>query len=243
MGSSRSDLAFLSRSELGEVSVIVSLPASTLDWKIPHDLLSIHLVVEDLGFSRFGLWNEGIIKDIKDILADFLEFAFNLLAVFTDDGNVFLRALGFFLLLDGGDDAPGSTSRSDDILVGNGKKVSLIDREFSAQLDYISFGTGVHGFWTSTHISNLFHVVHHLIVAFGLLAEPRKESFTRRGQRRGQSEPRRSCQYLSRCVMAFQSASCLIRTAVQETSRTEQAGPETPREAGETYISSHFGGG
>lgn len=30
------------------------------------------------------------------------------------------------------------------------------------------------------YICNLFHVVDHLIVALGLLAEPRKEGFTRR---------------------------------------------------------------
>jgi len=112
---------------------------------MPQALLSIHFVVEDLGFSRLGLGDEGLIEDIEDILADSLEFALDLLAVFADDANVFFRALGFLLLLNGGDDAPGSTSCSDDILVCNGKKVSFINSEFSAQLDWVSSAIGANG--------------------------------------------------------------------------------------------------
>lgn len=91
-------------------------------------------MVENLRLARLGLWDQGLIQDIKDILADLLEFGLNLLAVGSDGLNMLVGAFGFLLLLDGGDNAPGSTSGTNDILVGNGKKVSLIDGKLSAQL-------------------------------------------------------------------------------------------------------------
>lgn len=45
-----------------------------------------------------------------------------------------LRALGLLLLLDGGDDTPGSTAGADDILVGDGEKVTLIDGKLASDL-------------------------------------------------------------------------------------------------------------
>lgn len=67
---------------------------------------NVHLVVEDLGLARFSLGNQGLIKNIKDILADFLELGLNLLAVIADGGNVFFGSLRLLLLLDRGDNAP-----------------------------------------------------------------------------------------------------------------------------------------
>lgn len=63
-------------------------------------------MVEDLGLARLGLGDERLVQDIENILADALELLLDLLAVFADGLDVLLRALGFFLLLDGGDDAP-----------------------------------------------------------------------------------------------------------------------------------------
>ena len=45
-----------------------------------------------------------------------------------------LGALGLLLLLDAGDDAPGGTSGSDDVLVGDGKEVALVNCELAADL-------------------------------------------------------------------------------------------------------------
>lgn len=119
--------------------MIVSLPVDLLDPFLSlMDKSFIHLVIEHLGLSGFGLWDERIVEDIEDVLTDFLEFGLNLLTIVTDGRNVFVGALGLFLLLDGGNDAPGSTSSSDDILVGNGEEVSLVDSELSAQLDDVS---------------------------------------------------------------------------------------------------------
>lgn len=34
----------------------------------------IHLVIEDFGFTSLGLWDESLIQDVEDILADLFEF-------------------------------------------------------------------------------------------------------------------------------------------------------------------------
>jgi hypothetical protein len=91
-------------------------------------------VVKDFGLSGLGLWDQRLVQDIEDILADLLELGLDLLAVVSDSGNMLVGTLGLLLLLDRGDNAPGSTSGTDDILVGNRQKVSLIDRKLSTQL-------------------------------------------------------------------------------------------------------------
>ena len=91
-------------------------------------------MVEDLGLSGLGLWNQGLVKDIEDILADLLELGLNLLAVIANGGDVLLGSLGLLLLLDGGDDAPGGTAGSDDVLVGDGEQVALVNRELTTVL-------------------------------------------------------------------------------------------------------------
>ena len=97
---------------------------------------NVHLVVEDLGLSGLGLGDQGLIKDVKDILADLLELGLDLLAVITDGGNVLLGSLGLLLLLDRGDNAPRGTSGTDDVLVGNGQKVALVNAELSTKLSH-----------------------------------------------------------------------------------------------------------
>jgi len=67
----------------------------------------IHLVIEHLGLSRLCLWDQRLIQDIKNILADFLEFSLDLLTVITDGRNVLVGTLRLFLLLDRRDYAPG----------------------------------------------------------------------------------------------------------------------------------------
>lgn len=91
-------------------------------------------MVEDLGLSRLGLGDQGLVQDIEDVLADLLELGLDLLTVVADGGDVLLSTLGLFLLLDRRDDAPGSTSGADNVLVGNGQQVALIDGELAAQL-------------------------------------------------------------------------------------------------------------
>jgi hypothetical protein len=109
---SSSNFALLARCELSQVTVIISLPAEEL-WirfieratspgtVIPQRSLNIHLVIEDLGLARFGLWDESLVQNVKDILADFLKLGLNLLTIITDGADMLVRALGFLLLFDG----------------------------------------------------------------------------------------------------------------------------------------------
>lgn len=80
---------------------------------------NVHLVIENLGFARLSFGNQRLIKHVEDILADTLEFGLDLLTVVTDGPDVLVGALGLLLLFDGGDYAPGSTSSSDNVLVGD----------------------------------------------------------------------------------------------------------------------------
>jgi hypothetical protein len=116
-------------------------------------------------------------------LADFLEFGLNLLTVITDGRNMLIGTLGLLLLLDRRDYAPGSTSSANDVLVGNGQKVSLVNGKFSAQLCH---APSVMKFLKETaikagaadriaYLGNLLHVCDHFIITLGLLAEPREE--------------------------------------------------------------------
>jgi hypothetical protein len=91
-------------------------------------------VVENLGLARLSLGDESLVEDIEDILADPLELGLDLLAVVADGGDMLVRALGFLLLLDRRDDAPASTAGTNDILVGHGEKVSLVNGELATKL-------------------------------------------------------------------------------------------------------------
>ncbi len=91
-------------------------------------------MIEDLGLARLGLGDERLVQDVEDILADFLEFGLNLLAIVADSANMLVRALGFFLLLDRRDYAPRSTSGSNNVLVGDREKVPFVHSELSTEL-------------------------------------------------------------------------------------------------------------
>ena len=97
-------------------------------------------MVEDLGFTRLRLGDEGLIENVEDILADTLEFGLDLLAVVANDANMLIGALGLFLLLDGGDNAPRGTSGSNDVLVSDGEQVSLVDSKFTTDLNRLILG-------------------------------------------------------------------------------------------------------
>jgi hypothetical protein len=98
-------------------------------------LVYVHLVVEDLALAGLSLGNKALVEDAEDILADLLELELNLLAVLADDTDVLVGALGLLLLLDAGNDAPGSTAGADDVLVRDGKEVALVNCELAADLD------------------------------------------------------------------------------------------------------------
>ena len=126
-------LARLAGLELGEVTVVIAL----------------HLVEEDLGFLGSGVGDEGLLDDTEDVIADVDELGLDLGLVVLDDGHL----VGISLLLDGGNDAPRGTAGADDVLVGDGEEVALLNGEFLGLL------------------GNLLHVGDHLVEALGLLGE------------------------------------------------------------------------
>jgi hypothetical protein len=142
VSSGGSSLALVTRGELGEVTVVVTLPVSQCVSVLSSLSRSamfcspkhIHLVVEDLALAGLGLGDKALVENVEDILADLLKLELDLLAVLADDANVLLGALGLLLLLDAGDDAPGGTAGSDDVLVGDGKEVALVNCELAADL-------------------------------------------------------------------------------------------------------------
>jgi hypothetical protein len=91
-------------------------------------------VVEDLALAGLGLGNEALVKDIEDIFADLLELKLDFAAVIADDGDMLVRTLGFLLLLDAGNDAPGGTAGTDNVLVGDRQQITLVDSELAANL-------------------------------------------------------------------------------------------------------------
>ena len=89
-------------------------------------------MVENLGFARLSLRDQRLIEDIKNVLANLLEFGLNLLTILADSRYVLVGAFRFLLLLDGGDDAPRSTSGAHHVLVSYREEIALIDSQFSA---------------------------------------------------------------------------------------------------------------
>lgn len=47
-------------------------------------------MVEYLRLARLGLWDERIVENIEDVLADFLELGFDLLTVVADGRDMLL---------------------------------------------------------------------------------------------------------------------------------------------------------
>ena len=103
-------LSCVSGLEFGEVSVVVTL----------------HLVVENLGFLGGGVRDKGFFDDAEDIVTDFDEFGFDLGLVVLDDFHLAAIAL----LFDAGNDAPRCSSGSDNVLVSNAQQVAFFDGKF-----------------------------------------------------------------------------------------------------------------
>ena len=107
MGSLGSLLSLIARGELGEITVVITLPVC----RQCHPLLdgverNLHLVIEHLGLSRLGLGDQRLVEDVENVKADLLKLELDLLAVLPDLLNVLLVVLGLLLLLDRGDDSP-----------------------------------------------------------------------------------------------------------------------------------------
>jgi len=135
-GTGRDGLVAITSCVFGHVSVVVAL----------------HLQVEDLSFRVGGGGNEDVVEELEDVLAESFKFFFDLLLQCSEEWEI-LRSLGLFLLLNGADGSPGSSSGSNGVLESNGEEVSLFNAEFLAEA------------------GNLLHVVKHVFESFGLLRE------------------------------------------------------------------------
>lgn len=86
-------LALVSHGELGEVTVVVTLPVQTSVLCMPLllDCAISHLVVENLGLASLSRWDEVLVQNLEDVFADLGKLSLNLLAVLLDE--VDLRAV------------------------------------------------------------------------------------------------------------------------------------------------------
>lgn len=108
-------LAAVTDGELGKVTVVVTL----------------HLVVEDLGLAGLGRLDEVVVENLQDVVTDLGQLSLDLLAVLLDQSDLTLVTLRLLLLLNGGDNSPGRTAGTDDVLVSDGQKIPLLNSELN----------------------------------------------------------------------------------------------------------------
>ena len=80
---------------------------------------------ENFRFVRLRVDQQGLVDEVKDVLANASKFCLNLLLVVLNFLHILGVALDVLLLLDGGEDAPGRAPCSNNILEGNSQNVSL----------------------------------------------------------------------------------------------------------------------
>ena len=126
-------------------------------------------MVEDLGLSGLGGWDQVLVKNVKDILADLGELGFDLLTVLLDESDLAGVALGLLLLLDGGDDSPGSTAGTNDVLVGDGEKVALLDGLEGVLSALVQISSSIScAYQLLIGGGDLLHLLDHLLIALSL---------------------------------------------------------------------------
>ena len=81
---------------------------------------------ENFRFVRLRVDKQGLVDEVEDVLANACKFSLDLLFVVLNFLYILGVALDVLLLLDGGKDAPGRASSSNNILEGNSQNVSLL---------------------------------------------------------------------------------------------------------------------
>ena len=104
-------------------------------------VVSLHLEIKHLALIRVGVGDQLVLNDFQNVRANIFQLSLNLALVGLDKWQLVHVAL----LLDGGNHSPAGAARSNDVLVGNGQKVSL----FNAQLLRL--------------LGNSLHVIDHFI--------------------------------------------------------------------------------
>lgn len=100
---------------------------------------AIHLVVENLGLAALSGGDQVTVQALQDVLADLSKLGFDLLTILLDESDLGLVALGLLLLLNRGDDSPRGAASTDDVLIGNGQEISLLNGEL-----LVCGGDGLH---------------------------------------------------------------------------------------------------
>ncbi len=70
-----------------------------------------------------------LVQNLKDVLTDLGKLSLDLLAVLLDEGNLGRVSFRLLLLLNRSDDSPRGTASTNDVLVGNGQEISLLNGE------------------------------------------------------------------------------------------------------------------
>ena len=124
-------------------------------------VVTLHLVVEDLGLAALGGLDEVLIQNLEDIVADLGKLSLDLLTVLLDESDLGLIALGLLLLLNRGDDSPRGTAGTNDVLIGNRQEIALLNGE-------LNVGRG-----------DDLHVLDHLCVALSGVCATERSRFKR----------------------------------------------------------------
>jgi len=112
-------------------------------------VVSLHLVVEDLGLFGVGVRDQGLVDDAEDVITDVNEFRLNLGLVVLDERHL----LGVSFLLNAGHHTPRGTAGSNHVLVRNREQVALFDGKLRGVL------------------GDFLHVGNHFVKALGLLGQ------------------------------------------------------------------------
>lgn len=113
---------------------------------------NVHLVVEYLALSSNSRWNQMLVQNLQNIVADVCEFGLDLIAIGLDLLDLGSVALGLLFLLNGRNDSPRSPTSTDNlpvqgqlpyssfsriqpyILVCHREQVALLDGQLNTKL-------------------------------------------------------------------------------------------------------------
>lgn len=84
-------------------------------------------MVEDLGFTGLSRGDQVLVKNLQDILTDLPELLLDRLTILLDEFDLGLISFRLLLLFDGSDNSPGSSAGTNDVFVGDRKKIPLLD--------------------------------------------------------------------------------------------------------------------
>jgi len=103
---------------MGVISSLISLVTGGV-FRDVSVVITLHFEVEDLSFGIGSLGDEAGVDEVEDFVAVFVELSLDLVLVASEEADI-LGSLLLFLLLDGGEGSPGSSSGADGIFEGNG---------------------------------------------------------------------------------------------------------------------------